>query len=47
MLINADRLSGFVVDEVDFGQPEERCAPSFNSNRVLIDDPTTCSGGTP
>jgi hypothetical protein len=22
-------------------------APSFISNRVLIDDPTTCSGGIP
>ena len=47
-LMNADRLPGLVVDEIDLGRaaaaPARRCAISYFTFARL---PTTCSGGMP
>ena len=48
VLVDADRLAGLVVDEVDLRQAEQhRRRRRASRTRVLIEEPTTCSGGTP
>jgi hypothetical protein len=46
-LIGADRLPGPVINKIHLRQTESSGLPSRIWNLVLIDEPTTCSGGTP
>jgi len=47
VLIDADGLAGFVVNEVQLGQFDEQGLAVRSSKLVLPLLPTTCSGGMP